>query len=374
MKQYDLIVVGGGVAGVSAALSSAREGLKVLLIEKNALLGGLATIGLISWYEPLCNGSGTQLMFSQTEELLNLAIKYGYHTLDENWLNNHTGKGRFSTNFNPNLFSLSLNQLLLSTGVDILYETLVSDVIVKEDKIVSVEVCSVSGKEIIECDYIIDATGSGYICKSAFLPLREGKNYLTYVTTSYNDGINEPKMHMIGANLFGDNHPKNVGLFVGNSKEEVSKYISLAQQMCLAEYEKTRKIEYYGILPNMAQFRMISSLVGEYELTEKDLRKYQVSSCGVFGNFLKKDEYYELPYEVLYNKKVKNLYVAGRIVSSSDVGWEVTRVIPVCVLSGEVAGLAVSLLKENKCDNDSLDISLLQNKLFNRGIKLHHEE
>ena len=84
MKQYDLIVVGGGVAGVSAALSSAREGLKVLLIEKNALLGGLATIGLISWYEPLCNGSGTQLMFSQTEELLNLAIKYGYHTLDEN--------------------------------------------------------------------------------------------------------------------------------------------------------------------------------------------------------------------------------------------------------------------------------------------------
>ena len=127
-------------------------GIKSSLIEKNALLGGLATIGLISWYEPLCNGSGTQLMFSQTEELLNLAIKYGYHTLDENWLNNHTGKGRFSTNFNPNLFSLSLNQLLLSTGVDILYETLVSDVIVKEDKIVSVEVCSVSGKEIIECD------------------------------------------------------------------------------------------------------------------------------------------------------------------------------------------------------------------------------
>jgi len=53
---FDVIVVGGGVAGVTAAVSAARNGVSVLLIEKSVNLGGLATEGLISWYEPLCDG------------------------------------------------------------------------------------------------------------------------------------------------------------------------------------------------------------------------------------------------------------------------------------------------------------------------------
>lgn len=372
MKKYDLVVVGGGVAGVSAAVSASREGLNVLLIEKTSLLGGLATNGLISWFEPLCDGSAKQLMFSQTEEFMKLALKYGYHTLDEKWLNNHTGQGRYASNFNPNLFALSLNKLLHSLNVDVLYETLVTDVISNSDLIIGIEVCSVSGKEIINCDYIIDASGSGYICKSVSLPLRKGKNFLSYVTTSYKDGLDKPKMYMMGANLFGDNHPKDVELMVGDNKEEVSKFINIGQQLCLSKYEEKCDESYFGILPNMAQFRMISSLVGEYELNEKDLRKEHVSSCGIFGDFLNKNHYYELPYEILYNKNIKNLYVAGRIVSSSGIGWEVTRVIPVCILSGEVTGLAVSLLKQTNKDNNSLDIKLLQEKLVKRGIKLHY--
>ena len=74
----------------------------------------------------------------------------------------------------------------------------------------------------------------------------------------------------------------------------------------------------------------------------------------------------------MFNKNITNLYVAGRIVSSSGMGWEVTRVIPVCVLSGEVAGLAVSLLKKTNKENYSLDVKLLQDKLVKRGIKLHY--
>jgi len=55
-KDYDVIVAGGGIAGISAAVSASREGAKTLLIDKNIILGGLATIGLISLYEPLCDG------------------------------------------------------------------------------------------------------------------------------------------------------------------------------------------------------------------------------------------------------------------------------------------------------------------------------
>ena len=59
---YDVIVVGGGIAGVSAAASASRHGAKTLIIEKNVVLGGLATAGLISWYEPLCDRKGTKMI------------------------------------------------------------------------------------------------------------------------------------------------------------------------------------------------------------------------------------------------------------------------------------------------------------------------
>lgn len=70
MSIYDVVIVGGGVAGCSAALSSVKENLKVCLIEKLPLLGGLATSGLINWYEPLCDGNGKQLIFGQAEDFL----------------------------------------------------------------------------------------------------------------------------------------------------------------------------------------------------------------------------------------------------------------------------------------------------------------
>ena len=56
--EYDVIVAGGGVAGVASAVSSARMGLKTLLIEKTISLGGLATIGLVNFFVPMCNGRG----------------------------------------------------------------------------------------------------------------------------------------------------------------------------------------------------------------------------------------------------------------------------------------------------------------------------
>lgn len=75
-KEYDVVVVGGGVAGAGAALAAARCGASVLLIEKSALLGGLATIGLINWYEPLCDGKGKKLIGGIAEEFLFAAFRF----------------------------------------------------------------------------------------------------------------------------------------------------------------------------------------------------------------------------------------------------------------------------------------------------------
>ena len=74
---FDVVVCGGGVAGIASALSASRQGSKVLLLEKQCLLGGLAVSGLVTIYLPLDDGCGHQLSFGIAEELLRLAVKDG---------------------------------------------------------------------------------------------------------------------------------------------------------------------------------------------------------------------------------------------------------------------------------------------------------
>ena len=75
---YDVIVAGGGVAGIAAALAAARHGAKTLLLERMYMLGGLATSGLVTVYLPLCDGAGHQVSFGLAEELLRLCVSHGF--------------------------------------------------------------------------------------------------------------------------------------------------------------------------------------------------------------------------------------------------------------------------------------------------------
>ena len=138
--------------------------------------------------------------------------------------------------------------------------------------------------------------------------------------------------------------------------------------ICLKEYESS-KLADVSILPSMIQFRKISTIIGDYQLSKDDLYKRHEDSIGVIGVFDKPGEWYELPIGILKNSSVSNLFAAGRIVSClDDEAWEATRVIPVCALTGEVSGLLASLYNKNK----SLNISDVQTLLEKRNIKLHY--
>lgn len=60
-EAYDVIVAGAGVAGLAAALAARRAGKRVLVLEKSTMLGGLATLGQINYFVPMCNGRGRQI-------------------------------------------------------------------------------------------------------------------------------------------------------------------------------------------------------------------------------------------------------------------------------------------------------------------------
>ena len=72
--RWQVVVCGGGVAGVAAAVAAARAGKKTLLIEKTLSLGGLATNGLVNFFVPMCNGRGKQIIFGMADEMLRLAM------------------------------------------------------------------------------------------------------------------------------------------------------------------------------------------------------------------------------------------------------------------------------------------------------------
>ena len=73
----EVLVAGGGIAGIAAALAAARTGADVLLLEREYILGGLGTAGIVTIYLPLCDGMGNQVSFGIAEELLRLSIQHG---------------------------------------------------------------------------------------------------------------------------------------------------------------------------------------------------------------------------------------------------------------------------------------------------------
>ena len=102
-----------------------------------------------------------------------------------------------------------------------------------------------------------------------------------------------------------------------------------------------------------------------------DDHKQFENSVGLFGQWKKngRGQIYELPYTALYGKKIKNLATAGRCVSATDDMWEISRVIPVCAVTGEAAGTAAALGKNFA----EVDVVALQTKLQNNGVKIHFE-
>ena len=113
-KEYDVIVCGGGFAGISASLASARMGKKTLLLEKMYMLGGLGTAGIVTIYLPICDGYGRQVSFGIAEELLRFSISEGCEArYPENWLDGVGARGendkRFEVQYNPHIFAMNIS-------------------------------------------------------------------------------------------------------------------------------------------------------------------------------------------------------------------------------------------------------------------------
>lgn len=385
--RYDVIVVGGGVAGVSAAMAARREGASVLLLEKSAALGGLATIGLISWYEPICDGQGRRIMGGMPEELMELSMKYGFATLPEGWKNSRTSDEprRCATHFSHTLFSLALAEWLQDAGVELLYDTAVVGVQRENAHITGVFVENKDGRGFYRAGMVVDASGDADAAVQSGLSCENGTSFLTYIayhtdveraqlTAEKQDMFHSRKWMHVGSDLWGNGHPEDIPYFHGITAEKETFFLLEGQRRLLnALRDDDGSKRELTTLPGMAQYRKTRRIVGDYTLTEADAGKCFEDSVGVAGDFVHRGVLYELPYRILYHSSVDNLFAAGRIVSANGWAWDVTRVIPVAVATGQAAGAAAALCLKHGVSNASLDVSALQNALAASGITIHIE-
>jgi hypothetical protein len=123
-------------------------------------------------------------------------------------------------------------------------------------------------------------------------------------------------------------------------------------------------------IASIPQFRMTRGVVGFSDTDVDDNGKYCSDSVGVYSNWRLRGPVYELPFGSIVSRNIKNLLSAGRCISSTDDMWDIVRVIPVCAVSGEAAGIAAAMCN----DHTSLNVSELQNRLRECGVKIHIDE
>ncbi len=387
---YDLIVSGGGIAGCAAALEGARLGLKTLLLEKSCYLGGLATIGLVNYFEPLCNGRGTQVLRGLAEEFLLLSVKYGYDTLPAVWRNGQPEEKtetRYQTEYDPYLYAMALCDLLTDEGVTILFDCIAAQPVMEGGVCRGVMTDSKSGFAFYGCRQLVDATGDSEMAAKAGMPTVDGKNYFSYFPRSItlescraaveSGRINRAIRTTPGgaANLYGGGQTEDMPLYYGASAENTSDYLIKNQKLVLSKFaDGDRQSRMLVMAPMMPQFRCIRRIEGDYTMTEDDAYRHFPDSVCAINDFDRRDFLFEVPRSALTRRGFANITAAGRCASAEGYAWDAVRVIPAAVMTGQAsAHMAARAIRENKPVWDT-DLAALQSGLEEKTVAVHFDD
>lgn len=407
MKKYDLAVIGGGFAGVAAALAAARGGARVLIVEKSNCLGGAATNCLVNPFMPYStqiDGKRVDLSAGIFKEIRG-RLKERHAMMGETFLEEE--------------LKYVLNEMMLEAGVDLLFHAYIFKAEKSGEAIKSVTVATKSGEMQIEADYFIDATGDAQLAYLAGCPTvlgREPDHLCQPMTLCFRVGnvdvekfyASREKLKIAHAQSLAAgeliNPRENILVFktpIHNvlhfnttrvvrknptSPVEVTEAEVLARRQVYEIYDFMKKhadgLENSFLMMTAAEIGVRESrmIVGDYVLTEQDCRncvKFDdgIAACnydidihnpegtGTSHYYFPAGEYYTIPYRSLIPKSAENLLVAGRCISSDHGAQASYRIMPVVCCIGEAAGSAVGLAVKQNCTVREIDVKELQNEL-----------
>lgn len=390
--KYDVIVAGAGVAGIAAAVSARRLGKSVLILEKSMELGGLATLGQINYHVPMCNGRGKRIIKGMMDEFIALSVKYGYDVTPPAWREGEPREQtpvRYSVRYSACMFALALNEFLLNEGVALSFDTIASQPVMEKDHCRGLIVENKSGRSFYEAGVVVDTTGDADILHRAGVPTAEGKNYHSYFAytmdiehcrqAAESGRIEQAVFNSAGgcANLFGRNHPADVPFYTGTTGKDVNRYLITNQLEMLERLKhdgKDKGSRQVIALPGMCQFRATRRIAGDYTLRQEDVYRHFDDSISVVNDFEHRDFLWEVPYRTLVCTGFDNLITAGRSAAGENYAWDVLRVIPAAIVTGQAAGVAAAQALEEEKPIYAIDVPRLQKTLESQDVYIHYDE
>jgi len=399
----DVLVVGGGSAGLSAAVAAARNGAKVMLLERFSYLGGLATGGLIILLLTMDDGRGRQAVGGVCQEIVERMERRGavYYPPREQWNDSDPklvghysqwglvwGSGphrvRYSVAFEPHEFIFAADQMLKESGVRPLYQTWACEPVIEDRKIQAVVVQNKNGRRAISAKVVIDATGDGDLFAAAGEPFElERVHPWLWFEMSNVDGSALPTKGLFFHTPGGGRvlvpwggEARTARKIDATDPMEVSDALVDCREMVMAEAGRLRasvpgfENATVSLIADQLGITESRRLQGEYVMTREDLDRAFDDVIARTGHWTKYDCVYNIPYRSLLPREVDNLLVAGRCISVDHRVHHATKEIPSCMATGEAAGTAAALALRSGVELKQLDIPALQKQLRDQGAIL----
>ncbi len=401
IQHTDIVVLGGGSAGVAAAVAAARKGLRVILIERNAFLGGKATaaeVGTVcGLYHFSKNEKSTYIVNGFAKEFAEkLQAGSGSTPL-------HGPEGLHYLPYEVEAFKKICLELVTENKIHVYFNAVLQQVTVEQHKIRSVSIIAAGIPVNIHLQALIDCSGDSIISQAAHLPLIKGEDYQAAAQVFTMQGVtetNEFKLGMImmkalrsaiNNNLLGDFYdrvyivqgslknncvvlkigiPLPVTYAPGNLQELRTVAASFVENLSgylVTHVEAFKNASIKHIAPELG-IRIGQRSTGKYILMEEDVlgcRKFEDAIANaswpieiweqnrrVKMRYFNLDDHYQVPAGCLQSNSINNLFFAGRNISATDAAIASARVMGICLQTGYAAGClaAAAALQQSLAD------------------------